>query len=189
MPRRQPPPAPAPPPPAYRPPGYAPIHPYGWAKPIPQPRKKRVWFSGKLAVGAGLGTFYEHPVYGVTPMLGLGAEFEELGAVHANFSGVFGSTDLLSAYLLHAGASWEFILWRFRLGAGLFYERVEFGRVTTSGSLIAQGPGLELFASFDLYQSQNFDLYVDLNGSAAYVGDDEGIVEGTLRLGGRVKAR
>jgi hypothetical protein len=129
----------------------------------------------------------------VAPQLSLGVQFGDFGSVHAVLGMMFGSTDALTARELSVGASWEFILWRFRLGLGVHYQRVSFDRLTGAGSggssrsMLAHGPALSGSIDFDLYQSDHFNLYLDVQGKLGAVSEQSAIGSGALRLGTRFK--
>jgi len=185
-------------PPVRPPPGY-PTHPGGeWLGPRPG-RARAAAFSAKLAFGGSLGSFAGRTIYGVAPQLSLGVQFGDFGALHAELGLMFGAAEALPARELSVGASWEFILWRFRLGLGVHYQRVSFERATrhggfsedgytrSAGSMIAQGPALSGAIDFDLYQSDHFNLYLGLQGKLGAISEQSGIGSGALRLGTRFK--
>ena len=71
---------------------------------------------------------------------------------------------------VEALAASEAILGRFRFGGGIGYRRLELRRATSARSPAGGGPGIAIFASYDVLRVAAFALYLQLQVDAFSVG-------------------
>jgi hypothetical protein len=134
--------------------------------------RPRNGFSNKLGVGVGLRRLQGHEMFAPEVALALGAQFKDWGAVHGELRLARGALEGdLDTLFLGFAQTWEFVFGRVRPGLGLALGYVRVERVTgeDGGTFDAASLTVPVFLTVDLYQSDNFNVWLGGRGEGGVV--------------------